>query len=513
VAVFQGENALLQKVERHDKFQFEVKLDYPLDPDADRQQYVVEAYFFLPENLGINSHTYTPFEFYRDVRDHIRFKTPQMTLAQLAAADNPLSPLGRLTECAGRLRKAGWDEEGLRIIVYESKMLARVLRASLRDLVELISEAMWKGRAIDREDAARLGEEAFDRLEEILTRYRSLGDPLLHPGVPRDALGAHRLVDEFMSLTSEAFALHLVDILWEAPALKGRAIRLAAAEVEHRKARGYRSIASADSDNEVFLYRYKLLKKFTASVLYLNIHRQDARTAVQNLIFAVAAGLAMAFAVSVSFLSLRLAQVSWSVFFLLVFSYMVKDRLKEWIRMALSSWIDQTLYDHRIRVTDSATGARIGEFRQKFCFLPLAKVPKGVRRVRSFGRTESLAEREFKEQVFVYRKAVDLRPRLVFGQHKRVAALTDIFRFNVRSFLHSMDEPVQEVSMLDPELGVVREVRAARTYHVTVVLRIGRVGSMDPKDYRKLRVVLDRDGIKRVEQVALGALDSADDGG
>jgi hypothetical protein len=508
LAVFQGENALLRKVERHDQYQFEVKLDYPLDPDAADQRYVVEAYFFIPEQLGVNAHTYPPQSFYRDVRDYIRFKTPQMTLAQLAEPENALSPLARLMECDQRLKKGGWSEEAVRTLAYESKMLARVLRASLRDLVQLIADALWKGRAIDRRDAARLGEEAFDRLEEILARYRAIGDDLLNPGVPRDALGVHRLVDEFLSLTSESFALHLVDILWEAPGLKERAVKLAADEVAYRKARGYPSIASVDSDNEVFLYRHKLLKKFTGNVLYLQIHQQDARAPVQNLIFAVAAGLAMAFAVAVSFLSFGLAQASWTVFFVLVVSYMLKDRLKEWIRMVLSRWLDRLLYDHKIQITDSATGERIGEFRQKFEFIPLSEVPKGVRRVRGFGRTESLAERELTEQVLVYHKAVHLRPRRVFGRHKRVAALTDIFRFNVRSLLYSMDEPVQEVELLDPALGVAREVPAARTYHLSVILRIGRVGSSDPKDYRKLRVVLDRNGIKRVEQVALGALDS-----
>ena len=53
MGLFTGENALLEKVERHDRFQFEVKLDYPLDPDADSQAYTVETYFFLAGSLNV----------------------------------------------------------------------------------------------------------------------------------------------------------------------------------------------------------------------------------------------------------------------------------------------------------------------------------------------------------------------------------------------------------------------------------------------------------------------------
>lgn len=499
LGLFTGENALLEKVERHDRYQFEVKLDYPLDPDADEQTFTVETYFFLGPNLNVNPHTYEARMFYRDVRDHVRFKTPQMTLEQLLG-QNPLSPLNRLADCVQRLRAASWTREDLRAVVFESKVLGNVLRASLRDLGQLVGQTRGRGTPLDADDAARLVTTSLPHVSAVLARFRDVQAGLLLPGFPVDTQAALRLVDEFLSLTAESYALHLLDALRGEPAdLPAAVAQLAHDERAYRVQRGYHSLATPDGDNEAFVFRASLLKKFVANIQYLQIQRSDARASAEQAAFAVAAGIAMAFATGVSFWAVSLAPVSWTLFAVLVVSYMLKDRLKELFRDLFNRWLGRTVPDHKIVITDPSTGGRIGRFRQKFAYLRAEHVPHDVRRVRAAGPTAALAAQEFSETIFRYTKALTLNPRRVFLTHRRTTALTDVLRMNVRHFLYALDEPRPTIQILDDGAVAPRQVTARRTYHVNAVLRFWCGADPARAAYRKVRVVLDQDGIVRVE--------------
>ncbi len=498
MALFTGENALLEKVERHDRHQFEIKLDYPLDPNAKVQSYTVEAYFFASQSLNVNQMTFGPREFYSDVRDFVRFKTPQMTLAQVVGQD-PRSPIGRLAGCAESFKAGTAGPTDLRTLVHEAKMLGCILRASLRDLGQLVVETRARGTPADTANAVRLAQESLAPLATALSRYRESVDALLIPGFPQDVLAAMHLVDEYLSLTAESYALHLLDVVPDMDAgLRDRVIGLAAGEAGYRTSRGYRSVARADADNEEFVFRNSLLKKYVASAQYLHIRTEDARSSVEHALFAVAAGVSMAFATSVSFWAASLAPVSWTLFAVLVVSYMLKDRIKEVGRQFFLRLLGRSVADHRVVITDPVTGVRIGKFRQKFLFVPPDKVPEDVRRLRNSGRTEILAEREFSESVFRYTKLLTVEPGRVTGGRERVAALTDVLRMNVRHFLHSLDEPEPYVEVLDGGREP-RRVKSHRTYHLNVVLRFWRGPDASHAALRKIRVVLDQGGICRLE--------------
>lgn len=47
----------------HDKFQFEIKFEYPFDRNAPVSEYTVEHFLFIPDNLGINSQNYSKKQF------------------------------------------------------------------------------------------------------------------------------------------------------------------------------------------------------------------------------------------------------------------------------------------------------------------------------------------------------------------------------------------------------------------------------------------------------------------
>jgi len=87
-----------QAINPHDRYQIEIKLDYEL-LDDNKTNYRVYTYFFLPQSLGISENSYQKSDFYRDVQNYIRLKTPNLDLRTFATqADSPL--IGILQNCA-----------------------------------------------------------------------------------------------------------------------------------------------------------------------------------------------------------------------------------------------------------------------------------------------------------------------------------------------------------------------------------------------------------------------------
>src|SRR5262245_5883519 len=128
-------------IRRHDNYQIEVKLGYDLDRRRRRDLYAVEYFFFLPENLDVNESTYTKKQFYRDMLLYIRFKAPQLSLAELADEDNPRSPLRRIRSKLDQLRAAP-SPYNIRILEYELKLLAAVLRDAMADSDRALRRAL-----------------------------------------------------------------------------------------------------------------------------------------------------------------------------------------------------------------------------------------------------------------------------------------------------------------------------------------------------------------------------------
>ncbi|GIW22851.1 MAG: hypothetical protein KatS3mg068_1858 [Candidatus Sericytochromatia bacterium] len=64
----------------HDRYQFESSFDFDIrsHDDERKKNYQIDMYIFIPENIGINNDTYTRDNFYKDLTNYIRIKTPDL---------------------------------------------------------------------------------------------------------------------------------------------------------------------------------------------------------------------------------------------------------------------------------------------------------------------------------------------------------------------------------------------------------------------------------------------------
>ncbi len=481
-----------------DRYQFEIKLNYPLPERVNKITYEVEVYFYLPPSLGINRDTYDKERFYDDLQCHVRLKTPEVGLQELARQDR--GPLQRLRAAVLRLETDA-SPAALRVYEYQVKLFCCTLKSSLREHVQAVRNA------IGPEERARLVEAFSASVQEIRAVYHDLGQGLRERGSLAGVSAVYRFADEYMSLVVEEHTYQLLgSIRHGAETADGDAnlVALARCELDHRRRQRYASIAHADGDNEEFVFRRSVLKKYTSDVLFLSARTKPGGRFLRETLFGVAAGVSMIFATAVLFLSQSIyGPITAPVFVALVVSYIFKDRIKELLRLALSRRASRLIYDHRTKFYNDPHDC-LGVCKESADFMDEGKVPSIISTIRNRAHITDIEDTWIKERLIRYRKQVTLRARRIrelYGRQE-IRGVNDIMRFNVVDFVRRTGPPEKPIPTLaDDE---VRHLVGDRVYHLNLILKYQLEESAI---YERFRVVLNRNGIKRIDRVARYAND------
>jgi hypothetical protein len=238
--------------------------------------------------------------------------------------------------------------------------------------------------------------------------------------LPDAVATAARWTDEDVSLVLETLCADLglalergAEDAGAAGALAEQLAAFAVKEARHRRARGYDSIGSADAgarQTEHFEFRRHVLRRFTASVLWLSLEVRQAATWVVHVLYALAAAAAMAFALAASVSSSR-ATVSFYRYALpIVLAYAAKDRIKALLQSVFSDFIAHRFPDRKWSIRDRERSLRVGAVRERAAFLPFARIPGEVLTIRRRTREHPLEEQARPERVLWHRKTVDVAP-------------------------------------------------------------------------------------------------------
>jgi hypothetical protein len=496
----------------HDRKQFELKLEYqPSGTDAE-SEYLVEATFFIPRALNISADTYPRNDVYADLHNYLRFKTPVLSFDELLTGDH--SPLVQLEQrmIFGVL---GPESE----VVYDSKMLGCVLGGSLRRFAKEMGVQCGKmnsglegGEAEPSAELEKLARRSIDATQRVLQRFRSTTAQLAEKYALADKTKASlRLVDEYLSLLVEQSFSKIVVQMASMPrnggfsTLRRELMDVVTADESYRKLNGLASVIAPDSDNEEYTHRNGFLKKFCMNILFLDVQRSSPRKAWEEVLFAFAAGLAMAFALGVGvFAQNRYPQVSFNFFVIAVIGYMLKDRIKDGLRRLASALAGKFLFERTTRILDPVTHAAVGVCKEKIDYASAVDVDEEITTLRERDDLTIAAKGELPESVIRYRKKVvlesDMLPRIADGI---VSGVTDIIRVNVERMLHDMDDADYTIDYVDLDDFSVEKLRASKAYRVDVAFRF----SVDDGEHQEttmklIRLVLDRNGIKRMSEIS-----------
>lgn len=482
----------IERISIHDKYQFEVKRSYLLGHHQ-QTRFELYTYVFLPNTLDVSSRTYAPADFYRNVQNYVRLRTPRLSFEEIGQDER--SPLVLLERLASETR----NESKVSRIVANLKLLHPVTKTALNDFG---ADALER-----REELAHRTEEVLDFLKTLLSRLRSV-KARMEGNSSAEVLSALRLMDEAMSLLAEQTLLDLYQALDESECsdnsegLRSRIREFAAGEHEHRSALRD-SVGAPPMAEEELLDRLSLLKKYSSQVLYLRTERKPEGKAVEHLVLAIAAGLAMSFATMVTFYS----QLAWHAFSLKLFvafvaGYMFKDRIKEIVRGWLSSGLNKRLDDHRLLLYLRGGAQQIGYIRERVRFAKEVDVPNDVLEKRrcwtEAAVLDDLAVRE--EKVLVHRREVVLTAgaREAIGEQAPSDGISDIARFDIRPFLAKMDDPKSKRRRFRGDRVETARYRRSYPIYVITAAKAGSDGSVATVSVA--RIQLTRKGILSIEE-------------
>lgn len=502
------------KVDVHDRKQFELKLEYQPSGTDPQSEYLVETLLFLPKSLNIDVQTWSRDQFYTDLHNYVRLKTPVLSFEEIRTGSH--SPLVQLEQRLP-LGLMGPVSE----VVYDAKMLACVLRGTLRRFARgMKEECSHLLRGSETQNCAppdspahlqELARKSIRATQDILQRFRSCSGQLgeKYPLGPR-AEAALRLVDEYMSLEVERYFRRIVVQMEQMPRsgvyteMRRELMDMVISDESYRKARKLPSVLTSEGDNEEYSHRVGLLKKFCMNILFLKVQRSATRKGWEEVLFAIAAGGSMAFALGVGlFAQSRYPQASFNFFVLAVVGYMFKDRMKEQLRRMLASYAGKFLYERTTRIVDPVTQDDVGVCREKIDYDAAVTVPADIARLRINDDLVAVAQGELAETVIRYRKKIvldsEMLPRIGDGI---VAGVTDIIRLNIDRLLHDMDDPEYALDYVDLEDFSVGKLQLAKSYRVDLAFRfMVDDGRHQRTTVRIVRLVLDRNGIKRMSEL------------
>lgn len=492
-------------MERHDLYNFESKIDYILDRTSTEKKssYLLEVYFFIPESLQINKQSYSKEQFFLDLNNRIRFKTPQMTIQGLLDEQNKLSPIYVLLK---KLKEIEYGEMSHEInirIEREIRLLACIIKVSLRDQFSYILTFYQKLKKQGNFVAILCN--YLDDIEKLESKMSFLRDAFSISQIPYKLREALQFADEYISLQIKT---------WIAKAIKGlekqinnsirsKMIQIIEREQDFRKSINSLLILEENSENEAFTYYESILKKYVQGVLYLEKKKKDPKSRSLQFLYSFAAGFAMFLSLFLTFLLLSAYDVNSIPFIILAaVIYVFKDRIKDTFRGYSQKAVGLVFPDQRVDILDKFYQVTIGESREKVSFIEWEQVPDEILRVRSSSNKSPLEEEGKPEVVLSYIQKITLLNEKIDEIHKRKKNLSNIIRFNIQDFLKYADDPTQHELLWNSKTTEIEDVLISKVYHLNMILKLSsyKGNAVNKLFFKKFRVILDQKGIKRIEE-------------
>lgn len=475
----------------HDKWQFELKSDFLPNPAVPQNIYSQEFFIFVPNALQIQNKTYTRADFYRDQTNYVRYKTPEFTFENLLDPNNRSSPLVELSYLND-------SREDISHIEFQIKLLGNIFRSTLRDTVSYIAKHPSAEKVKELCKDIRSFREREKELAKLFTK---------HP----EAQAINQLfqyLTEFNSNTINTKLSHLYQWTKDEtffPDIENSIVSIMREEQDFRENYGLETeeLENTSHKNEYIVYRRKLLDKFIAQVLFLNINRFSTKKAFRNVIGAFSAGIAMLVFMILFVHGGEVLVINSTPFIMAtVLFYILKDRIKEGLRNISFKIAFKWFPDYTTKIYSNDNQILLGELKESFSLINRNAIPKEIENIRKTSFRTIFDQIKRPETVIYHKKTVDIHspPPLV---PKMKQGLNIIFRLNIFRFLHKASDPLYTFTKLDKDNQLI-SVNLPKVYHLNIIVKNTFMNEdlEEEIEYKNYRVVIDKNGIHRVETLS-----------
>lgn len=483
-----------------DHLQFELKTEFDLEPFTDTNTFRQDIYLFIPESLQINKETYSKNQFYSDETNLIRYRTPQLSFEQLIDTNYSQSPLNRLYELKDKLT----DVEAQDSMIKELKLYGDMFQSTLRDRVaELLTELK------SEQSSTKKHLQFFcQSIHKVRHAFSDLKKTFFNLDLPDRLRHAFAHVDEFIGHILNHYILGFLKELRqydrELWIEEDRALCTLIIEEQAKLDQLFatsKNFKNTYLSPEFILYRLHLLSKFMLEPLLLKTTRHSLQEKHSTTLGALAAGIAMFVYMILLWKSTAFAINSFPFVLIVVILYILKDRIKEGLKVLYIKKASRWFPDYSTHITN-LSGYNMGKLTENVSFIEEKDLPSAIRDVRSKEFDEELKMLKRHEKIIHYKRNVIINPEMTKSQARR-KQLTLIFRFNIHRFLRKAANPLQSYLSLNHSSLSINETLLPKVYHLNVIIKNTYPHSkMQSKiELKKFRIIIDKTGIRRVEHL------------
>ena len=497
-------------LERHDRHQLEIKINYPSHHKDEISiwsqflsfvspktvEYNTDVYFLIPPAAGIGSGDYREEDFYADMRSYTRLTAPNIDLEYLL------------------------DEERNRCWCFLDKFLTfpiiyprhkRQLSIEIRLLSCMFRESVYQFLRRDhlkKKEIKILVKQSIAFLNKWRHYLDAIHDVHVAESLKKETMSALRYVDEEISIQIEFLFVRLCERFQITPKQKRRMITFLNREKIYRKNRNYHS-REQDLINGNFLLRIGMLKKYVSSVLFLEKEVIKTTDWSQHLALAIAAGLAMAWAVVAQlvmffYLGLELQQsmsgtLITAFFIIAIFSYILKDRIKATVGPYLRKKVKNKARtpDRKFQFLFPQAQINVAIAEERFHFLHADNVSTKLKQAWSVLEEKQLAV-IVGGDILHYHRDISVAHDKMRQFFKQYSGVSDVLRIHLERWIRTFDEPIEDISTLD-EYGNIASQKASRVYVVYAAVRVCK--NLEEKPFKLYKILLSQKGGTRKESM------------
>lgn len=497
-----------------DQWQFELKSEFIPSQDPKKNKYIQEFFIFIPNSLQINETTYQKQDFYRDQSTFIRYKTPIFSFHELSDKQNSRSPLQRLFHFIGSKD----FEAAQHHMEDELKLLGNVFRSTLRErihtLFKILDQIEHHGSpkphpsfGMDLQSLIKdldLFREQFDELTKDIQMKCTVASICQHLFY----------IEEFISHTISYYFTGLLKKIREINGDLYANAEKATEELLIKEKRRRKGIIPEPEEvqhdlekSEYIFYRHGLINKYVADALLLSATRSSPDTGLQHLIGSLAAFVAMFFFFVLFIWQGRVFVINSEPFILAtVVLYVLKDRIKESLRNVSYRKALKWFPDYKTEIKSPDEKVNLGVLAESFSFIKEKSLPDDIRSARNKEFHVILEDLKRSESILHFKKTI----QMLEGGNKnaRRNSLNAIFRFNIQRFLLKADNPFQGYFTIDEVSREFQFLHLPKVYHINIIVKNSSFNEKGElvSELKKFRLIADKNGIKRIEQVKHGKL-------
>lgn len=491
----------------HDDLQFELKLGFNYNSKIKENKFTQDFYIFIPESLHINSNNYYQRDFYLDLTNYIRYKTPNFTFAELLNADNTKSPLNIIM----RMEINEEDDAGFEDLINEIKLFGNIFRSTLRSqTLHLITEIESSHTTQKNHHVKLLISKFCEDVTHTHSHFLKISHLLKKKFSNPNLNESLKFVDEFITNTIEYYLIGFLQKLRSVEWLKQTTCDKNICEIliQEKNHRAEKLLPKTKNKTpleicEMISYRQGLLQKFMIEILLLKSNRIDINEQHSPLFGSIAAGIAM-------LIYMTLFLFTWqsttfiinSVPFVLsvVIFYILKDRIKESVKSYYKKKVNTWFPDFKTKIYNPQDFP-IGELKEDFSFIEKENLPQEIYKARNNEFNNHLETLHRHETIIHYKREVSL-----YEHPENPLALNQlnmIFRYNIHHYLKKASDPIEYRAMLQSDNFELVEQKLPKLYHLNIVVKETHPDNnqkMESK-IKKYRIILDKTGIRKVENL------------